>query len=175
MRTIDARIKLKSDETSPVEARMQQTAIQIATKPPRTTTLLCRATKPEITAPRPRSAAKLNALEPMTTPAPMERWCWEIAVIEDVISGASAARAATTPRSASESPNRSPTRSRRVTSSQLVERLTAAPRKKARYARATNVSFFHRYLADQASRLSETNANRSQSTEPEVCVEPFNH
>ncbi len=59
---------------------------------------------PETTAPSPSSAARLKTFEPMTTPAPIVRGCWESAEIDDVISGLSAASAATTPSSASESP-----------------------------------------------------------------------
>ena len=99
----------------------------MATAPPRTTTLRCRSIRPATTAPRPRSAARLNTFEPKTTPAPTVCWWCAIAVIEAVISGVSAASAATMPRLASENPSRSPTRSSRVTSTQLVARLTTAP------------------------------------------------
>jgi hypothetical protein len=58
-------------------------------------------------------------------------------VIEAVISGASAASAATMPSNASVSPNLSPTRSRRETRTQLVARLTDAPTMKAAQLRDT--------------------------------------
>src|SRR6202043_3783189 len=49
------------------------------------------------------------------------------AVTAEVISGASAASAATSPSQASENPARSPSRSSRETSSQLAARLTTTP------------------------------------------------
>ena len=67
----------------------------------------------------------------MITPEPTAPWWWSRAVTAVVISGQSAARAATNPRSASESPKRSPTRSSRETRSQLVVRLSTAPPTKA--------------------------------------------
>ncbi len=69
----------------------------------------------------------LNTLEPTMTPAPTCCWWRATAVVAAVISGESAASAATTPSSASDSPNRSPRRSIRDTSTQLARRLTIAP------------------------------------------------
>src|SRR5881392_910028 len=79
---------------------------------------------------RPRSAARLNAFDPKTTPTPTLPCPRAIAVIDDVISGPSAASAASNPSIASVRPRRSPMRSRRVTSSALAPRLSAAARAK---------------------------------------------
>ena len=80
-------------------------------------------------APTPRSAAKLKTFDPMTTPAPTDcRWLRR-ALTDEVISGVSAASAAIIPSSASVAPKRLATRSIRDTSSQLVARLTADPRR----------------------------------------------
>ena len=95
---------------------MERAATQTPTTPPSRTTLRCSAMAPATTAPRPRRAARLNTLEPITTPAPTLFWCSARAVTAAVISGASPARAATTPSSASDRPIRSPIRSSRVTS-----------------------------------------------------------
>jgi hypothetical protein len=69
----------------------------------------------------------LKTFDPMITPAPTAAWPRANAVTAEVISGASAASAATSPSQASENPARSPSRSSRETSSQLAARLTAAP------------------------------------------------
>jgi hypothetical protein len=137
-----------SEAPSPTETGMtrsvvarQHSATHIATNPPKIITLRWRAMKPDTIAPSPSSAARLNRFEPMTTPEPISRWCCEMAEIDEVISGASAASAATTPSNASESPMRSPTRSRRVTSTQLKQRLTSAPTMNAMSEGATAVSF----------------------------------
>ena len=94
----------------------QTTAIQAPTTPPSRITLRCSAIRPATTAPRPSRAARLNTLEPMTTPAPTLFWCMLSAVTAAVISGASPASAASTPSSPSDRPSRSPIRSSRVTS-----------------------------------------------------------
>src|SRR5215469_12403971 len=106
-------------------------AVPMATIPPRITTLRCRLICPATTAPRPSSAARLNTFDPMTTPAPTRCWWLATAATTAVTSGASAASAATRPSNASDRPRRSPTRSSRETSSQLVARLTTAPPRKA--------------------------------------------
>ena len=69
----------------------------------------------------------MNTFDPITTPAPTLSCPRASAVTAEVISGASAASAATSPSQASENPARSPTRSSRVTSSQLADKLTATP------------------------------------------------
>jgi len=74
----------------------------------------------------------LNTFDPITTPAPTLAWPRESATTEDVISGASAASAATSPSHASENPARSPSRSSRVTSSQLAARLATTPTQNSR-------------------------------------------
>ena len=112
----------------------------MATAPLKTTTLRCRWIRPATTAPRPNRAAKLNTLEPRTTPAPTVAWWCSNAVIEAVISGASAANAASMPSSASESPRLSPTGSSRDTNTQLVPKLTTAPTAKARTESPTFMS-----------------------------------
>lgn len=52
---------------------------------------------------------EVETFEPSTTPAPIVFCWWASAVMEAVISGASAASSATMPRMASENPKRSPT------------------------------------------------------------------
>ncbi len=99
----------------PVVVTRQTTATHRAMIPLRATTLRCRAMLPATTPPRPSSAARLNTFEPMMTPAPTFCWCCASAVAAEVISGASAASAATMPSSASDSPSRSPIRSSLVT------------------------------------------------------------
>ncbi len=101
---------------APVVVIRQTAATQSPTTPPSRTTLRCRAMLPATRAPRPSNAARLNTFEPMMTPAPTFCWCWDRAATAEVISGASAARAASTPSSASDRPSRSPIRSSLVTS-----------------------------------------------------------
>src|SRR5215469_13744272 len=121
--------------TAPRTTSAHTTATQTATVPVRATTLRCRPIRPAATAPRPSRAARLKTFEPSTTPAPIRCWWLANAAIAAVTSGASAASAATMPSSASDRPSRSPIRSSRDTSSQLMSRLAAAPA-----ANATTVS-----------------------------------
>ena len=100
----------------PVVVTRQTTATHSPTVPPSSTTLRCSAIRPATRAPSPSSAARLNTLEPMMTPAPIFCWCAASALTAEVISGASAASAATMPSSASDRPSRSPIRSSLVTS-----------------------------------------------------------
>jgi len=102
-------------------------ATHTAGTPARTTTRRWKPIHPATTAARPSSAARLNTFDPMTTPAPTLAWPRDSAVTAEVISGASAASAATSPSQASENPARSPSRSSRETSSQLAARLTTTP------------------------------------------------
>jgi len=71
MKIDDDRTKLISGDTAPNDVATQHNAVHIATKPPSTTTRRCKAMNPETTAPSPKRAARLNAFEPMTTPAPI--------------------------------------------------------------------------------------------------------
>src|SRR5947209_7572960 len=100
--------------------------------PSRSMTRRCRAIRPATTADNPRSAARLNTLEPMATPAPILA-LWAIrALTAAVISGASPASAARRPSRASGRPRRAPIRSSRETTTQLVARLMALAAKKTR-------------------------------------------
>jgi hypothetical protein len=103
------------------------TATHTAGTPASSTTRRWKAIQPATTAARPSSAARLKTFDPMITPAPTLGWPRASAVTAEVISGASAASAATSPSQASENPARSPSRSSRETSSQLAARLTATP------------------------------------------------
>ena len=102
-------------------------ATQMPGMPPSRTTRRWNRIRPATTAASPSSAARLNTFEPITTPAPTLAWPRASAVTAEVISGASAASAATSPSQASENPARSASRSSRETSSQLAARLTATP------------------------------------------------
>jgi hypothetical protein len=102
--------------------------------PPSITTLRWSPMRPATTAPNPSSAARLNTFDPITTPEPTACSWWARAVTAEVISGVSAARAARRPSRASENPIRSPSRSSRVTRTQLVPRLMTAPARKAAMA-----------------------------------------
>src|SRR5207245_2640696 len=86
-------------------------ATHTAGTPDRTTTRRWKPTHPATTAASPSSAARLNTFDPMITPAPTLAWPRASATTEEVISGASAASAATSPSHASENPARSPSRS----------------------------------------------------------------
>ena len=112
--------------TAPTVSR-HTAAIHTAGIPARTTTRRWKPIHPATTAASPSSAARLNTLDPITMPAPTLAWPRDSAVTAEVISGASAASAATNPSQASEKPARSPSRSSRVTSSQLAARLTTTP------------------------------------------------
>ena len=107
-------------------------ASHTAGTPDRTTTRRWKPIDPATTAASPSSAARLNTFDPITTPAPTLAWPRASATTEDVISGASAASAATSPSHASENPARSPSRSSRVTSSQLAARLATTPTQNSR-------------------------------------------
>ncbi len=115
--------------TAPTVSR-HAAAIHTAGIPARTTTRRWKPIHPATTAASPSSAARLNTLDPSTTPAPTLAWPRDSAVAAEVISGASAASAATNPSQASEKPARSPSRSSRVTSSQLAARLATTPAQK---------------------------------------------
>ena len=104
---------------------MLRTAIHSASEPSKMTTLRCRRIRPATTAPSPSSAARLNTFEPSTTPVLTSCWPWVSAVTAEVISGVSAASAASRPSSASDRPSRAPTRSSRATSTTLALRLSA--------------------------------------------------
>ena len=109
----------RSGERTAVTTSRQTAAIHIATAPPSSTTRRCSAIWPATTAERPSSAARLNTFEPITTPAPTRCSLRTSAVTAAVISGASAASAASIPSSPSDRPRRAPTRSSRITSTQL--------------------------------------------------------
>src|SRR5579872_7186504 len=101
-------------------------AMLTATNPSNTNTSRCNRMRPAVIAPSPRRTARLNAFEPITIPIPIVRWPRATPVMAAVISGPSAARAATRPRAASRNPRRAATRSNLETSTTLAERLTAA-------------------------------------------------
>ena len=107
-------------------------ATHTAGTPDRTTTRRWKPIHPATTAASPSSAARLNTFDPMITPAPTLACPRASAVTAEVISGASAASAATSPSHASENPARSPSRSSRETSSQLAARLTTTPTQNSR-------------------------------------------
>ena len=72
-------------------------ATHTAGTPDRTTTRRWKPIHPATTAASPSSAARLNTLDPITTPAPTLAWPRASAVTAEVISGASATSAATSP------------------------------------------------------------------------------
>ena len=124
--TARARASAATGVIRPVTAAMVRAAIHSATVPSKRTTRRCSLMSPATTAPSPIRAARLNTLEPRTTPVLTSCWPWASAVTAEVTSGVSAASAATRPRSASDSPSRAPTRSSRTTRTALAPRLSAA-------------------------------------------------
>ena len=116
-----------SGVSTPTTTSRHIAAIHVPTAPDSSTTRRCSAICPATIAARPSIAARLNTFEPITTPAPTLACPWPSAATAAVISGASAASAASTPSRASDIPARSPSRSSRVTSTQLAARLTATP------------------------------------------------
>ena len=130
-------------------------ATPVATVPPSTTTLRCSPMPPATTAPRPSRAARLKTFEPRMTPAPSRRSPLAIALTAAVTSGASAAIAAAMPSNASDRPRRSPTRSSRETSSQLVIRHTTAPAINAATAGPAVMPAGPRIVAERAARRAQ--------------------
>ncbi len=126
-------------ESSPSTTTRHTTAIGSATAASSTITRRCSPITPATSAPSPSSAARLNTFEPITTPAPMRDWWPAAAVTAAVISGASAASAATIPSSASLKPSRAPRRSIRETSTQLAPRLIAALSTKSTASSASGI------------------------------------
>jgi hypothetical protein len=97
----------------------------------------------------------LNILDPITTPAPTRAWCPASAVVAAVISGMSAARAASMPSSASEKRSRAPTRSIRDTSSQLEPRLTSEPATNTNASRPSDTAIGSRPAQDASSGVRD--------------------
>ena len=119
----------------PVETATTATiATHTAVTPSRITTLRWRSILRATIAPRPSNAARLNTFDPRTMPVPMLVWPCPDAVIAEVISGESAARATSNPSVASESRNRVANRSNRVTSRKLAQSAKTAAAGKANEA-----------------------------------------
>ncbi len=141
--------------TRPETTTRLTSATHVAVTPSNVTTLRCNCTRLATIAPSPSRAARLKTLEPRTTPAPMLPCPWADAVIAEVISGESAARATTKPSVASVSCHRLARRSSRETNRALAPSdRTAAAGKTMAAERAENcISLLRRHVsARRASR-----------------------
>ncbi len=82
-----ARASPAAGATTAATASRHTAATHTAGTPARTTTRRCKPIHPATTAASPSSAARLNTLDPMITPAPTLAWPRDNAVTAEVISG----------------------------------------------------------------------------------------